>query len=96
MALSSTIANRREAILMLAARHGASNVRVFGSMARGDDDDESDADFLVESGPDRSPFFPGGLVVDLEELLGCKVDVVTERALHRTIREQILKEAIAL
>jgi predicted nucleotidyltransferase len=86
----------RADILRLAAKHGARNVRVFGSVVRGEDTPESDVDFLVEVGSNRSFFFPGGLVADLEDLLGRHVDVVTEKALHSFIRARVLKEAVLL
>ncbi len=86
----------RNDILRLAAKHGARNVRVFGSIVRGDDTPDSDVDFLVEVGPNRSFFFPGGLVADLEDLLGRRVDVVTEKGLHSFIRDRVLKEAVLL
>jgi predicted nucleotidyltransferase len=70
---------------------------VFGSVARGEADEQSDIDFLVDYSLDRiSPWFPAGLVLDLEKLLGRKVDVATEAALNDRIREQVLKEAIPL
>jgi len=67
---------------------------VFGSVARGQAGPDSDVDFIVERGPTPSPFFPGGLIADLEELLGCRVHVVTEKALHRLMRDQVLREAV--
>ena len=88
--------NKRDEILRIAAKHGAQNVRVFGSAARGEADSKSDVDLLVEVGPEHSAFFPGGLLADLEELLGCKVDVVTEDALHWYIRSRVLAEAVPL
>ncbi|MBM4287514.1 MAG: nucleotidyltransferase family protein [Deltaproteobacteria bacterium] len=94
--LKRLIQEKRDEILRLAARHGAYNVRVFGSAARGEAGPESDLDFLVNVGPERSPFFPGGLLADLEELLGCKVDIVTEKGLHWYIRERVLREAVPL
>ena len=84
---------RREQIIEIARKHGAYNLSVFGSMARGDNDDQSDIDFLVEVGPIHSPWFPAGLVADLEELLGVPVDVVTRDGLHWFIKERILEEA---
>lgn len=96
MGIKELLQDKREEILRLAARHGALNLRVFGSVARGEARPESDVDFLVEVGPNRTPFFPGGLVADLEDLLGRKVDVVTEKGLHWRIRERILKEALPL
>ena len=74
----------------MAARHGARNVQVFGSVARGEAGPDSDIDFLVECGPNPSAFFPGGLLMDLEELLGRRVDIVTEAGLHPDFRERIL------
>lgn len=87
---------KRDEILRIAAKHGARNVRVFGSAARGEAGPESDVDLLVEVGPGRTPFFPGGLVADLEDLLGCRVHVLTEKAVHWYIRERVLKEAVRL
>ena len=84
---------KREEILRLASQHGATNVRVFGSVVLGQEDNESDVDVLVETGPHTTAFFPGGLVADLEDLLGCRVDVVTEAALHPYIRKRVLEEA---
>ncbi len=72
------------------------NVRVFGSVARGEADAESDIDLLVDMEPGRTLFDIGGLLMDLEELLGCNVDVVTEDGLRERIRERVLKEANAL
>jgi uncharacterized protein len=87
---------RREAILRIAAKHGAFDVRVFGSRSRGEAGPDSDFDFLVKVGPDRTPWFPGGLLADLEDLLDRKVEVVTEAGLHPLIRDQVLKEAVPL
>ena len=89
------IANREE-ILRICAKHGASNVRVFGSMARGDDGPESDVDLLVDVGGEHTPWFPGGLIVDLQDLLGRKVDVVEPEAVHWFIRDRVLKEAVPI
>ena len=93
---AKTLTDRREEILRMAARHGAHNVRLFGSTARGDADDQSDVDFLVDMEPGRSLFDLGGLLMDLQELLGSPVDVVTERGLRERIRRRILQEAIPL
>jgi len=90
------IRSRREEILGLARKHDARNVRIFGSIVRGEERPDSDVDFLVEIGPNPSPFFPGGFLADLEELLGRPADIVTEKALHRAIRDQVLKEAVPL
>lgn len=83
----------RKSILRLAKRYGVTDIRVFGSVVRGDDTPESDIDFLVELEPTRSLFDVGGLLLELENLLGCKVDVLTEKSLHWYIRDQVLSEA---
>jgi len=88
-------ANRQQ-ILQVARRHGVIGVRVFGSMARGDAGPQSDVDLLIDVGPSPSPWFPGGLVADLEELLGRRVQVVTERGLDELLRDRVLEEAISL
>jgi hypothetical protein len=93
---TALVAEKREEILRIAARHGAHNVRVFGSVARGEALPESDVDFLVDAGPTHSAFFPGGLVTDLEDLLGCRVDVVELAGLHWYLRDKILNEAVPL
>ena len=96
MSTSELLKEKREEILRTASKHGARNVRVFGSVARGEARPDSDVDLLVEVGPDRTPFFPGGLIADLEELLGKKVQVVTQEGLHWYIRERVLEEAVPL
>ena len=87
---------RRDEILRAAAAHGARNVRVFGSVARGEADEKSDVDFLVELEPGRSLLDHVALWQALEALLGCRVDVATERGLKPRIRDRVLGEAIAL
>ncbi|HEY3291748.1 MAG TPA: nucleotidyltransferase family protein [Anaerolineae bacterium] len=87
---------RREEILRIARKHGATNVRVFGSFARGDQQPDSDVDFLVDAGPVVTPFFPGGLIEDLEALLHRQVDVVETVAVHKLIRERVYREAITI
>jgi uncharacterized protein len=87
---------KREEILLLAERHGASNVRVFGSVARGDATSGSDIDILVDLQPGRSLFDLGAFLEDLKALLGCPVDVVTEKGLRARIREQVLQQAVRL
>ncbi len=96
MSIDSRIEANRRQILRIAADHGARNVRVFGSAARGEAGPDSDVDFLVAVQPEHSAWFPAGLIVDLERLLGCEVDVVTEEALHWYIQDHVLKEAIPL
>lgn len=90
------IQNQRDTIVAIANRHGATNVRVFGSVVRGEARDESDIDFLVEMCPQHSPWFPSGLRLDLQELLGRNVDVVTEPMLDSEIRADVLREAVML
>jgi len=87
---------KREQILRLARRHGVTKVRVFGSMARGDAGPRSDVDLLVDVGANTSPWFPGGLVTELEELLGRRVQVITERGLDDLLRDHVLEEAVLL
>jgi predicted nucleotidyltransferase len=84
----------RGAILALAARHGARNVRVFGSVARGEADATSDIDFLVDFAPGRSLLDLAALLVDVEDLLGHPVDVVTEPGVKARIRQRVLAEAV--
>jgi predicted nucleotidyltransferase len=93
MTVQEAILEHREEILRIAARHGATNVRVFGSVARGTAGPESDLDLLVDVGPNTSPWFPASLMVDLEDLLGVTVDVATEQTLHRVIRDRVMAEA---
>jgi len=87
---------KRDLILQIAARHGAHNVRVFGSVARGDARPDSDIDLLVERGSTPSSWFPAGLVLDLQEVLGYPVEVVTEKGLSPLLRDRVLREAIPL
>lgn len=84
---------QRPEILRIAREHGARNVQVFGSVNRGDATADSDLDVLIDFEPGRSLLDLVGLKLDLEELLGCTVDVVTENALHWTIRDRVLAEA---
>jgi hypothetical protein len=84
---------RRDEILRIAERHGACDVRVFGSVARGDADEHSDIDLLVRTRGETSAWFPAGLVADLERVLERKVDVVTEDGLYWLLRRRILREA---
>lgn len=96
MTLDELIAQRREDILSLCAKYGARNVRVFGSVARGEADAQSDIDLIVEFEPRRTLLDHAGLWLELQELLGCRVDVVSERGVKPRIREQVLKEAVPL
>ena len=96
MALDQLIVEKRGDILAAARRHGASKMRVFGSMARGDAGPGSDVDFLVDLEPGRDLFDLGALLMDLQDLLQRKVETVTEAALHHRIRDHILEEAVTL
>jgi len=96
MPLASAVLAKRRDILRIARKHGVRSVRVFGSAARGEVSPESDIDLLVEVGPLHSRWFPGGLLADLEELLGRKVDVVEPEGLHWYIRDRVLEEAVPL
>ena len=87
---------RRDGILEIAARHGITSVRVFGSMARGEETPESDVDFLIEMEPKRSLFDLARFLVEVEDLLGRSVDAVEPSGLHHTIRENVLREAVPL
>ena len=80
--LQTLLTDKREDVLRIAAKHGAYNVRIFGSVARGEGTPDSDIDLLIEKGPTMTPWFPAGLVLELEESLGRRVDVVTEKALN--------------
>ena len=86
----------RTEILALAKHRGFSSVRVFGSMARGDADETSDVDLLVTLPPERTGLALGGLLMDVQDLLQRRVDVVTERGLHPAFRDRILREAVPL
>jgi predicted nucleotidyltransferase len=94
--MNRLLREHRDEILRIAARHGAGNVRVFGSVARGEGRADSDVDLLIDITGEPSPWFPGGLIADLEELLGRAVDVATEKELHSTVRARILREAVPL
>jgi predicted nucleotidyltransferase len=96
MSREELLKEKQREILGLAAKYGARNVRVFGSVARGKADDQSDVDFLVEMEPGRSLLDLGGLQAELEALLGCPVDVVTEKALKPRIRGRIMAEAVQI
>jgi hypothetical protein len=96
MNILEILKEKRDEILRIAVKHGATNVRIFGSVARGEADENSDIDFLVDMEPGRSLFDLGGLLMDLRELLGMEVDIVTEKGLKQRIRERVLREAIVL
>ena len=94
--LQKLLKEKRAEILVLAAKRGARNIRIFGSVARGQADAESDIDFLVEMEEGRSLFDLGGLLMDLQELLGKKVDVATPEGLRKRIRDRAIQEAVPL
>lgn len=94
--IEAILNEQRDRILEIAVQHGARNVRLFGSVVRGEAQPNSDIDFLVDLGEPLSPWFPVGFIQDLEALLGHKVDVVTEKSLHYFIRDRILSEARSL
>jgi predicted nucleotidyltransferase len=91
--IEELLKTKREQILEICQKHGVSDLRVFGSLARGEGTEQSDVDFLVDVGPVHSPWFPAGLVADLEDLLGVPVDVVTRDSLHWFIKDKVLEEA---
>lgn len=91
--LQERIDRHRKEIKRLVEEHGASTPRLFGSLARGEETAGSDLDLLVKAGDHTSAWFPAGLIQDLEELLGCPVDVVTEDGLHWALRERVFAEA---
>jgi uncharacterized protein len=87
---------RKQEIEAIARKHGAGNVRVFGSAARGEDSPTSDIDFLIDVVGKTTSWFPSGMALDLQDLLGRPVDVLTESAIHPVLRDRVLREAIPL
>jgi predicted nucleotidyltransferase len=96
MGIDNLLKQKREEILRIAAKHGVARIRVFGSAARGESREGSDADLLVEVTGPTTPWFPGGLVAELEQFLGRRVDVVEPDAIREPLRQTILQEAIPL
>ncbi|RZB30370.1 MAG: uncharacterized protein SRB1_02650 [Desulfobacteraceae bacterium Eth-SRB1] len=92
--MADVIRQRRDKIVQLADKYGAKNIRIFGSFARGDNNSESDADFLVNM--EGSLLRRIAFMQDLEDLLGRKVDVVTEKSVHWYVRKRIMKESVPL
>ena len=92
----SLLKEKRQDIIRIAAKHGAYNIRVFGSVARNEDQPNSDIDLLVKPGERVSGWFPAGLIQELEKELGRQVDVVTENGLNPYLRDAVMKEAVAL
>ena len=91
-----SLREKRDQIYQIAAQHGAGNIRLFGSAARGEARAESDIDLLIDLVSTPSSWFPAGLVIDLENLLGRRVEVVTEKALDAALRDSVLREAVPL
>ena len=96
MSIFELLKGKREDILRIATQHGASNIRIFGSVARGEVKSGSDIDFLVELESSRSLLDRIALIQDLEDLLGTKVDVATDKGLGERVRDRILREALPL
>ena len=96
MITKGEILKKRNAIIAAAKRHGASDIRIFGSVARGDANESSDVDFIARFEPGRSLFDQGGLLMDLRELLGVRVDLVSEGALSGRFGQIVRSEAVAL
>jgi predicted nucleotidyltransferase len=96
MTIADRLRARRRHVLAAAARNGARNVRIFGSVARGEETPQSDLDVPVDLEPGRSLFDLGRLLMDLQALLGCRVDVVTEKGLRSRLRDRVLREATPL
>ncbi|MCA9759220.1 MAG: nucleotidyltransferase family protein [Candidatus Eisenbacteria bacterium] len=96
MTTIEVIQAKRDDVLQVARKHGVTSIRIFGSVARGDDSPESDIDLLITTGPVVSSWFPAGLILDLEALLGRDVEIVTEPGLNPLLREQVLSEAVNL
>jgi len=96
MSLEELRVSKREEILRLATKRGIRNVRIFGSVARGESDSQSDIDFLVDLDPGRSLLDLGGLQRDLQKLLGTKVDVVSSRGMRERVRQRVLRDAVPL
>ncbi len=96
MTIEQLVLEKRDEVQRIAAKHGATNVRLFGSVARGEAREDSDIDFLVDTGQATSSWFPAGLMLELEAILGCKVEIVTERGLSPFIKDRVLQEALPL
>jgi predicted nucleotidyltransferase len=96
MAIDKILIEKREDSLRIAAKHGVSRIRVFGSAARGESRSESDLDLLVEVTGPTTPWFPGGLVAELEEFLGRRVDIVEPDGIRESLRREILQDAVPL
>jgi len=93
MTIEEQLREKRDEIRKIASRHGAYNIRIFGSVARGEAGADSDIDFMVDTGSDVSSWFPAGLILDLQDLLGRRVEIVTSKGLFPGLQEQVLQEA---
>ena len=96
MTLLELLQHKKDDIRRIAAKHGAYNISVFGSVVRGEARPDSDIDLLIEKGPTTSSWFPAGLVLELEEMLGRRVEIVSEKALNPYLRDRVLREAVSL
>jgi predicted nucleotidyltransferase len=96
MLTKNDVLERREEIIAVARRYGASNIRIFGSVARGDATEASDLDLIVHLEPGRSLFDLGGLLMDLRDLLGIKVDVISENGIRDRWRDHLMAESVPL
>ncbi|HAC62088.1 MAG TPA: DNA polymerase subunit beta [Cyanothece sp. UBA12306] len=97
MKLKQLLLEKRQEIIDIAAKHGAYNVRLFGSVARGEETENSDIDLLIDYHLDKiTPWFPSGLMQDLQSILERKVDIVTVNGLKERIKESVLHEAVKL
>lgn len=96
MGLYEEVLGKRRDILRIAETHGVQRIQIFGSVVRGEDTPESDLDFLVEFLPGKTLLDQVALIQDLEDLLGRRVDVVTERGLHWYMKERVMREAVSL
>ena len=94
MTAAAALKMHRATVIQLAAKYGATDVRVFGSVARGEADDASDIDLVVRMSPGRSLLDLGALIMDLRDLLGPRVDVVSERGLRPRMRDHVLRDAV--
>ena len=96
MKIYDLLKSKRAEIYQIALKHGAKNIRLFGSAARKEADGKSDVDLLMDLEPDRSLLDHAALWIELQKILGCKVDVITENGLKPRIHERVLKEAVPL
>lgn len=96
MNLLNIVKENRDEISRIASQHGASDVRIFGSVVRGEDTESSDIDLLVEFEKNRSLLDHADMIIEMEDLLGCKVDVVTEPGLKERVKARVLTEAVPL